>query len=79
MDLSNSTAYPTDPEGLDGLISIDGSLNELLDRISVLPDSTFLTEAVKEEDSFNFSFPPLKSNAGIGKWDLDRPTVVSTD
>ena len=77
MDLSNSTAYPTDSEGPEGLFSVDESLKELLDRISVIPESNLSTAAAAKEDgSFSFSFPPLKSHVGMVKHDLDRPTMV---
>lgn len=76
MDLSNSTAYPTDSEGPDGLISINDSLKELLEHAPVIPDPAFSIRGVEEDDSFKFSFPPLKSSIGTAQNDIDRPTVV---
>ena len=76
MDLSNSTGYPTDSEGPDALFSIDDSLKELLDHVPVIPDPALSIHGAEDGDSFNFSFPPLKSNIGIAQRDLDGPSVV---
>ena len=76
MDLSNSTAYPTDSEGPDALFPIDDSLKELLDHVPVIPDPALSIHGAEDGDSFNFSFPLLKSNIGIAQRDLDGPSVV---
>ena len=65
MGLSKSTAYTTEFEGMNDLIPIDESLKGLLDRISIMPDATGLPGVMKEDDSFTFTFPPLKKVVGI--------------
>lgn len=76
----NSTAYPTDSEGPDTLFPNDDSLQELLNSVSLIPNSAFsYGGAEKEEeddDGFSFSFPPLKNHIGNAQRDLNRPTIV---
>ena len=79
MDPSiSSTNYPTDSEGAtEGLLSVDESLRELLEKVAELPESSSAGQTARDSESFDFSFPPLKRGiADSSRRDLDRPTAV---